>query len=98
MVRFGKGKKLFLGVMLATLIVLGGTSLALAEEKVISVDPLGMLFGVINAEYEQKLSPNQSVTLSGSLLMQSIGAWKMTGFSAGLGTRRYTRESAPEGF
>lgn len=58
---------------------------AAGEEQSVMVNPLGMLGGALNAQYEKSLGNQSSYLVSGSFLSMA-GA---TGFGAGAGYRKY---------
>lgn len=72
------------------------SSLAFAEQTV-TTNPIGMLVGVINAQYEMPLQNSSSLLVNGSLLSWGISNESVTGLSAGIGYRKYMDKES-EGF
>lgn len=68
-----------------------------AQNKVVKVNPLGIVFGVFNGTYEQALNEKNSFTIGASYF--SWGSLNFTGFGAEAGYRFYFSKTneAPEG-
>lgn len=54
----------------------------------ISVNPLGLLFGVINGEYERIIGPDVSVVGNLSYSAVSFGVWRWSALSVGGGAKK----------
>jgi hypothetical protein len=59
------------------------------------INPLGLLFGVLNAGYEGKLANNQSWTAQGLFSGRGIGDWSYTMMGVGGSWRFYFDEDKP---
>lgn len=64
----------------------------------ITVNPLALLFGTINFEYERATSPHLSVFVGPSYSSLSDGAQTVTGVGGSAGLRLFPGGLAPEGF
>ena len=64
--------------------------------SVISVNPIGLLLGVANAEYEKVWKPNLSLVGQALFAFSSSGGWSWTLLGGGVGVKRYLNPSAPE--
>ena len=76
-------------VLLALVLILSFASVSMAAgDQTITVNPLGILSGVINAQYEKPTGDLSSLLLSGGFV--SIGS--VSGFEVGAGYRKYLGE------
>lgn len=85
-------------VVLAIAVMVGSMP-ALAEEKAITINPLGFAFGLYNAEYETKTSEDMSLTFSGLYWAVDFDAsFSMSMLGVEVGIKKYLRGQALEGF
>lgn len=93
------------GAMLVIfLLLIGATQMvssqeARAEEEfgsVISVNPIGLLLGVANAEYEWVWKSNVSLVGQALFVFRRSGDWRWTLFGGGVGGKRYLNPTSPE--
>ncbi|MBI4377646.1 MAG: hypothetical protein HY578_00965 [Nitrospinae bacterium] len=75
---------------------------AFAEEKVyryrlINVDLLGAVFGIVRVEYQQNMDEKNAWALRGIYWHSTTESWKWDGYGGGLSLRRYITHKSPEG-
>jgi hypothetical protein len=64
---------------------------------VISVNPLGLVIGAANVNYEHVLSPGSAIVVNGDFGKISSGDWSWTTLGGGLAFKKYTKQHAPRG-
>jgi len=91
-------------ILVMFILLIGGTQMVSSQEaraegefgSVISVNPIGLLLGVANVEYEKVWKPNMSLVGQGLFAFRSSGHWKWSIFGGGVGIKRYLNPTAPE--
>lgn len=85
-------------IVLAALCVMLLSSAAYASSTV-TVNPIGILFGIMSAEYETALSPSTTIGIEGLYWKPSLGSdFELSALGLGGGMRKYLRGRAHEGF
>lgn len=84
-------------VLAAVLVALFGT-VAGAQSNVVTINPLGFIFGVYNASYETAVSNSASVQVEGQYLSWDLGFGEVSGVGVGASLRYYPGQLAPHGF
>lgn len=69
-----------------------------APTNAISVNPLSLIVGLFQVNFEHKLNAKSSLLASGNYWSLSFGNYEWTAFGAGLGYRMYFKPVAPDGF
>lgn len=85
-------KKLVLVVLIVMVGIITSLNIANAEEKpeqIISVNPLGLVFGITNVEYEKVFKDNTTWALRGLYWGQETGDWSWSAIGAGGSYRKY---------
>lgn len=85
----GGGIRMRKVLLICLLVSLLGTGTALAVEQVISANPLGLLVGVANVEYERVMDDDSSWAMRGLFWSDEDGRWDWSAFGAGASYRRY---------
>jgi len=89
-------KKILFGLLMV--IIFFSSSILFAEEKgVLSLNPLGLVFGIFNAEYDRKLDSGTSIAGRGLYWGLAVGDWKWSAFGAGVSYRIYSKKEAMKG-
>lgn len=67
-------------------------------KRVVSVNPVGLVYGIANVGYEWVITPDFAGV--GNLLYTSakFGDWQWSAFGIGGGIKKYAKPTAPEGF
>lgn len=95
-------KVLLAAIMMVVVVKVGSVQSVYAEgtenteksyENVISANPVGLIFGVANVEWEHKIRPDLSIAPAG--LFASYGDWTMYG--VGVTAKKYHLPTAPRG-
>ncbi len=89
--------KKLLVVLVSLLLVVLFTNVAFAAEQTVTVNPFGLMFGIINGQYEKPLGNQDSLLVSGSFYSFKVLDLSYTGFGIGGGYRKYFDEDF-EGF
>ena len=76
-------------LLICVVVSLLGTGTALAAEQVISGNPLGLLIGASNVEYERAIDEDSAWAVRGLFWSDDEGHWEWTAFGAGARYRRY---------
>lgn len=74
-----------------------GVNFARAEERptqILSVNPVGIIFGMVNGEYERIFKDKSSFLLRGAYSGNKIGDWKWSAMGIGGGYRKYFTSQA----
>jgi hypothetical protein len=71
---------------------------AAAATSSVTVNPLGLLFGVLNAQYEVAFDQKDSFTLGGSFMAWDLDYWELAAGGLEIGTRTYYGGKGPKGF
>lgn len=96
-----------LSILLLTLsLILAFSFTALADahmengdyDKVITVNPAGLVLGTFNASYESVQSNSRTYVINGSYYSYTGAGWDLSGFGGGVAMRMYNENNAPEGF
>jgi len=64
----------------------------------VTVNPAGLLLGLLSVEYEKATSPKNSFAIRGNFFSRDIGGWDTTAFGAGGSYRFFPKKKAPAGF
>jgi hypothetical protein len=84
-------KKMFFLLMIFTLII--NISYAQKETKAVTANPIGLAFGVFNAQYEFALNQQNSVAIRANFIGYSIGSYSNSAFGFGGSYRWYVADS-----
>ncbi len=100
----GKRRMAKAGAILVIFILLtGGIQIVSAQEaraegefgSVISANPIGLLFGIANAQYEKVWKSNMSLIGQALFGFRTSGRWRWSIFGGGVGIKRYLHPTAP---
>lgn len=64
----------------------------------VTVNPLGLLIGVLGVEYEKAVSAKNSFAIRADFFSRDISGWDTTAFGAGASYRFFPKKNAPAGF
>ena len=85
-------------IVLVVPLLAGAFAVAIAAERVVSINPLGLVVGIYNLSYEGVSSDGQTYVVAGEFISWDLGDWKLSGMGASAGLRFYPRYTAPSGF
>jgi len=74
-------------ILLTLVLILSFASVSMAADQTITVNPLGLMGGVLNAQYEKPLGNLNSLLLSAGFV--NVGV--VSGFEVGAGYRKYLK-------
>jgi hypothetical protein len=67
-------------------------------QKIVSINPLGYLFGVINLDYEKVKNNKRTFIIGGTYLTFNSSSWNVSGIGGRVGMQIYKEGNAPHGF
>ena len=95
-------RKLLAFVVAVAIALLTLTSLVFAQgapNNAVTVNPIGLLVGVLSGEYESQTSPGSTLGIRGALWQPALGPeYDVTLLGAGIGFRKYASGRAFDGF
>jgi hypothetical protein len=92
-------------IAMAILLALPSCSSLIAQEtktqdlpgNTLTVNPLGLIIGLVDGQYEMRLDPGSSLGIRGTYFGFKIGDWSYTAFGGGAAYRMYPKQTALEG-
>lgn len=94
------GKRIFLLVLLVGFVFVATATIAMAQEKptqILSVNPLGLAFGILDVEYQKNISDSAAWAVRGNYWSTGVGSWKWSAIGAGGSYRGFFSPNAPAG-
>ncbi len=90
-------------LIVVCVLILAGTSVATLPvhaqpKQVLTVNPLGLLFGAYALNYESATGAGQSYVISGTYISLKVEDWTLSGLGVAGGLRLYPGGAAPRGF
>jgi hypothetical protein len=85
---------------LLTLLLIFSSTPSLSQErsKVVSVNPVGAIFGNLGLEYQKNINKSSAWAVRGTFWSLGSGNWKASAFGAGGSYRWFLEPTAPEEF
>jgi len=95
-------KRIVVSVIVVLTVLSCGEALCQEAEKtdwsgVVSFNPLGLVIGAANVNYERVLSPGSAIVVSGAFGKIGSGDWDWTTLGGGLALKKYAMQHAPRG-
>jgi hypothetical protein len=84
--------------MIISFIQVGNLNAQHEKSQNVTVNPAGLLLGLLSVEYEKATSPKNSFAIRGNFFSRDIGGWDTTAFGAGGSYRFFPKKKAPAGF
>jgi len=92
----GKTMRGIISILLTLLLLTPGFSQK--RSKVVSVNPVGFIFGIFGLEYQENIDVNSAWAVRGAFWSSRSGDWSMGAFGAGGSYRWFIEPTAPEEF
>lgn len=92
-------KKIFLATFMGMVLVLTTVSIARAGSytSVLSANPIGLVFGIANVEYQKNVGDNSAWAIRGLYWGDKAGDWEWSALGVGGGYRGFFAPTAPAG-
>ena len=84
-------------IVFITFIQVGNLNAQHDKSQNITVNPIGLVFGLVTVEYEKAVSAKNSFTIRGNFLSRDLGGLEATIFGAGGSYRFFPKKLAPSG-
>lgn len=84
-------------IVFITFIQVGNLNAQHDKSQNITVNPIGLVFGLVTVEYEKAVSAKNSFTIRGNFFSRELGSIDTTAFGAGGSYRFFPKKLAPSG-